>query len=1162
MSEIKLDYISQINLSTFSIFLSMLLAFFILFVFFGQGLLRLEISQRSLDNCLLFSVFCIALLSSVGFLIRFDIYHAYGSMAFLPWTQIPLFDLFLISLSFCCLLFFPGLVLHRLLFSKYRLDFMGKLVFYPLLSMFSFGFLGFVLPSFLDIIYLKFLFPIMFASLLLIFSVHNLKTRKFESAKSVSVDMRKYIGLFLIIMFAFVILYSVVGETSAFLRGDAARTVENIGFMNKYGLSGYLNAPLTEHYPVFFFSSWSAITKFLPFPYVNTMLIVEFFNLAFMILAFFLLAKSLFKSMHKSLLSTLFFVVLSGFALYFVLVNPPASPLSGNDFSNYVGQLFNKIGTESGAKLSYIYADDHALIRLWSSGVTFASLSAIVKYFAGQRKRFLLVLFSIGLTSIALGHSAEVTLISLALLALIIITGNLDKNLFFATGLSTLLIVFISWLFGYPNVTYFAALLPVLLLVFAALLKKLVNSKYVKFVVTIFSGKRILDFTVFICVLFYGLSWIAFIIYEQTQLVVPFVTLWYSIPIQLGFLGLLFIVTMVKNSLTNWENLDLGYKFSMLLLFLLLVFVMLVNYSNCNLYYLSTPTFVMPYYFLPFLALGSADIIRGSNVVDKALVIRAKSILPVFLIVLLLLSGSFSHVISASYWNTAGWWKEDFPSSFLSDEDVDLVNFLYAVSPKLPYETADFLPENQPFPLVEDLQFQKKIRYKTYEEHHLIFLSGTRIPQKLSMSVLFDAQNLDEITFLEQIYPIRYVLADKNASSFIAEFMKDADSLIFNGDEYVVYDLSSFLMPQTSNQKIEKIILVDEVSFIGNLTFIDGESKENSFNNAFGTLLPLENGLSLIGVYAGELNPNLTDQEIDDNKICVYDDNESLWKVTGLGLGNLTAPILSEEKSEKVKGSSSLKLEMPTSGIYELACAYQAFSAPYLNWSGKDFICIDLYGLNNNGTITVTAYGGGDSGHNARLWYLTDNFLGWRHFILPINNPNYSGKNFNETSVNRIGIRWNTPGIRFVDRMIIDAFTNIPENISNVEIEGNTTLLNLRSTWQYFPETNNVAQKVSFNGTVMFTIMNTFGNKSLYIEPFEYLGDMQAFPETWHLSASNSKQTIQSYIKNADVPFLEVMITYYGLTWTAICIFYLHALLIKRRKRQLVATRNAYIPEV
>ena len=259
---------------------------------------------------------------------------------------------------------------------------------------------------------------------------------------------------------------------------------------------------------------------------------------------------------------------------------------------------------------------------------------------------------------------------------------------------------------------------------------------------------------------------------------------------------------MVKHSLSKWKNLGLAFKFSMLMSVLLLTFIILVNYGNSQFYYTSTPTYVMPYYFLPFLAIGSADLVSSSVLAKKRFINNAKSVLTVFLVISLLILGSFSHVISASYWNTRGWWSENSASTFLSDDAINMINSLYATTPKTPYETADFLPADQPFPSVDDTQFQKKIRYYTYEEHQLILLSGMRIPQKLSMSILFDAQSSEELSFLERIYPIRCIVADKNATSYITNQL-DAGALIFGGENYDVYDLSNSLLREKSDETIE-----------------------------------------------------------------------------------------------------------------------------------------------------------------------------------------------------------------------------------------------------------------------------------------------------------------------------------------------------------------------
>ncbi|MCS7119807.1 MAG: hypothetical protein NZ952_01165 [Candidatus Bathyarchaeota archaeon] len=101
--------------------------------------------------------------------------------------------------------------------------------------------------------------------------------------------------------------------------------------INRYGVMGY-----TSTYPIFYHSSWSAISKLLPFPYCNTLVLISFFNHIFTTLSFYLLAKSLFNHQPRSLFSTFALIIPSGFSWLYLLTEPIIQhPLAINPHKYY-----------------------------------------------------------------------------------------------------------------------------------------------------------------------------------------------------------------------------------------------------------------------------------------------------------------------------------------------------------------------------------------------------------------------------------------------------------------------------------------------------------------------------------------------------------------------------------------------------------------------------------------------------------------------------------------------------------------------------------------------------------------------------------------------------------------------------------------------------------
>ncbi|MCS7119806.1 MAG: hypothetical protein RMJ07_05775 [Nitrososphaerota archaeon] len=106
----------------------------------------------------------------------------------------------------------------------------------------------------------------------------------------------------------------------------------------------------------------------------------------------------------------------------------------------------NKFGFYSGETVSPIYADIHALGRLWSLGLSFTCISALIS--SRPRSRNLntyLVAFTLGFIQIASGHIPELLLIGFSLFAAILLfeydTKRLATSVAFSTLLSLLIIV-------------------------------------------------------------------------------------------------------------------------------------------------------------------------------------------------------------------------------------------------------------------------------------------------------------------------------------------------------------------------------------------------------------------------------------------------------------------------------------------------------------------------------------------------------------------------------------------------------------------------------------------------------------------------------------------------------------------------------------------------
>ncbi len=130
-----------------------------------------------------------------------------------------------------------------------------------------------------------------------------------------------------------------------------------------------------------------------------------------------------------------------------------------------------------------------------------------------------------------------------------------------------------------------------------------------------------------------------------------------------------------------------------------------------------------------------------------------------------------------------------------------------------------------------------------------------------------------------------------------------------------------------------------------------------------------------------ESNPNLTDGQSDSNEKCLYDDDESFWEPHESATGSYGITI-SEEATEKTKGTSSLKMVISTGTSAN--CGVKHVYDTDRDWSDQEFICLYLYGANTGLTFRILIYAP-DSANYFKYDGIIDNFTGWKRFVVPLN---------------------------------------------------------------------------------------------------------------------------------------------------------------------------------
>jgi len=168
-------------------------------------------------------------------------------------------------------------------------------------------------------------------------------------------------------------------------------------------------------------------------------------------------------------------------------------------------------------------------------------------------------------------------------------------------------------------------------------------------------------------------------------------------------------------------------------------------------------------------------------------------------------------------------------------------------------------------------------------------------------------------------------------------------------------------------------------------------------------------------------NIYLDNDKEEINPTEIYDDDETFWSAYQAGTGSY-AITLGEETTEVKKGTSSLSMAVGSGSYADVGCEHDY--ATLQDWSGKEFLCLWIYGNNTGLTINVDVIDGTTDADWGR-WQIVDNFTGWRRFVLPLRDPDATGGASGTLDLSQIDILriWFTPTSTFtmyLDRTLVD----------------------------------------------------------------------------------------------------------------------------------------------
>jgi hypothetical protein len=128
----------------------------------------------------------------------------------------------------------------------------------------------------------------------------------------------------------------------------------------------------------------------------------------------------------------------------------------------------------------------------------------------------------------------------------------------------------------------------------------------------------------------------------------------------------------------------------------------------------------------------------------------------------------------------------------------------------------------------------------------------------------------------------------------------------------------------------------------------------------------------------------ITNLNLENNFTVISDDEQSgLWTSVGLGRGNISAPILTNDYFTKISGNNSLKIQVANGSYAQWQISY-LFKTPQ-DWRNYDFITFYWYGYGDGKSYIIELLAPDSSNY---FWFMfIDEWKGWKKVIIPLKMP-------------------------------------------------------------------------------------------------------------------------------------------------------------------------------
>ena len=155
-----------------------------------------------------------------------------------------------------------------------------------------------------------------------------------------------------------------------------------------------------------------------------------------------------------------------------------------------------------------------------------------------------------------------------------------------------------------------------------------------------------------------------------------------------------------------------------------------------------------------------------------------------------------------------------------------------------------------------------------------------------------------------------------------------------------------------------------------------------------------------------------TDEESAAATVLTTGATANFWTLTNTGTGSIEGTLTQE--------SDRVKIAISTGSFIESTLTHNF--APVQNWSNAEFICVEIWGSNSGRTHQLFLFSSATFADSKR-WDVTDNWIGKKWVVLPLNNPTQTAGSFNLATITQLRFDAGNglgAGTWYVGRVVVD----------------------------------------------------------------------------------------------------------------------------------------------